>query len=79
MSDMKTPHVTNYRFSSDITLRKVLEHHPWFGFEMEFFMMDIDTNLPLGFPTSGESPEQGKFYCSAGGGRAYGREIIERH
>ena len=79
MSDMKTPHVTNYRFNSDLTLRKVANKRPWFGFEMEFFMMDINTNLPLGFPMSGETPEQGRFYCSAGGGRAYGREIIERH
>jgi len=78
LSDMTSPHPTNARYSSDVILRKVAQQCPWFGFEMEFFMMDIDTDLPLGFPESGETPKQGKFYCSAGAGRAYGREIIEK-
>ena len=25
----------------------------WFGFEQEYFIMDLDTNLPLGFPAGG--------------------------
>ena len=25
----------------------------WFGFEQEYFIMDVDTQLPLGFPVGG--------------------------
>lgn len=51
----------------------------WFGFEQEYFLWDLETNKPLGFPTSGFPAPQGPYYCSVGAGKAYGREIIEEH
>lgn len=51
----------------------------WFGFEQEYFLWDLETNKPLGFPASGFPAPQGPYYCSVGAGKAYGREIIEEH
>jgi glutamine synthetase len=51
----------------------------WFGFEQEYFLWDMETNNPLGFPANGYPAPQGPYYCSVGAGNAYGRHIIEEH
>ncbi|HEY8931475.1 MAG TPA: glutamine synthetase beta-grasp domain-containing protein [Mucilaginibacter sp.] len=51
----------------------------WFGFEQEYFLWDIETNKPLGFPANGYPAPQGPYYCSVGAKNAYGREIVEEH
>jgi glutamine synthetase len=51
----------------------------WFGFEQEYFLWDIETNKPLGFPAGGYPAPQGPYYCSVGAQNAYGRHIIEEH
>jgi len=51
----------------------------WFGFEQEYFLWDMETNKPLGFPANGYPAPQGPYYCSVGAGNAYGRHIIEEH
>ena len=51
----------------------------WFGFEQEYFLYDLTTNMPLGFPVGGYPKPQGPYYCSVGAQNAYGREIIEEH
>lgn len=52
----------------------------WFGFEQEYFLMDLDTNLPLGFSPGTNSPNpQGQYYCSVGARNAFGRQIVEEH
>jgi len=69
-----TPHVSNGRaqISDD-------DNDFWFGFEQEYFLYDLTTNMPLGFPAGGYPKPQGPYYCSVGAQNAYGREIIEEH
>ena len=70
-----TPHATNARATIDDE-----DQDFWFGFEQEYFLMDTDTEKPLGFPADGTDPSpQGQYYCSVGARNAYGREIIEEH
>jgi glutamine synthetase len=51
----------------------------WFGFEQEYFIMDVDTQLPLGFPLGGYPGPQGMYYCSVGGKNTHGRNLVEEH
>ena len=51
----------------------------WFGFEQEYFIMDCDTLLPLGFPVGGYPVPQGMYYCSVGGKNTHGRDLVEEH
>jgi len=51
----------------------------WFGFEQEYFIMDVDTQLPLGFPLGGYPGPQGMYYCSVGGKNTHGRDLVEEH
>ncbi|HSY62391.1 MAG TPA: glutamine synthetase beta-grasp domain-containing protein [Cytophaga sp.] len=69
-----TPHVSNGRaqISDD-------DNDFWFGFEQEYFLYDLTTHMPLGFPAGGYPKPQGPYYCSVGAQNAYGREIIEEH
>ena len=78
---MITPHETNTRHQLNHLLHdnNVDKQVPQFGFEMEFFMMNPDTDKPLGFPDSGEPPKQGQFYCSNGTTNCFGRTIIDEH
>ena len=79
--DMETPHETNTRnqLSKLMENKNIHVQDPWFGFEMEFFMMNPDTGYPIGFPRSGEPPKQGQFYCSNGATNCFGRAIIDEH
>ncbi|MAS17335.1 MAG: glutamine synthetase [Euryarchaeota archaeon] len=51
----------------------------WFGYEQEYFIMDVDTQLPLGFPVGGYPGPQGLYYCSVGGKNTHGRDLVEAH
>ncbi len=51
----------------------------WFGFEQEYFLWDVDTNLPPGFPIGGYPAPQGPYYCSVGAKNAHGRPLVEEH
>lgn len=58
---------------------KFPEKDYWFGLEQEFFLFDINSNKPLGFPQSyafNPGP-QGPYYCSVGGENTYGRNIVQ--
>ncbi len=70
-----TPHATNKRAT-------IMDDDDdfWFGFEQEYFLYDLDTMAPLGFPTGGGYPApQGPYYCGVGAKSAFGRAIVEEH
>ncbi len=66
-----TPHETNGRATIEDD-----NDDFWFGFEQEYFIMDSETKLPIGFPHHGW---QGQYYCSVGGQNTFGRELVEEH
>lgn len=72
------PTQNNHRSAAVKIFNQALEEEPWFGLEQEYFMFDSKTNLPLGFPAN-DNAEQGKYYCSAGAGNAFGRKLAEEH
>jgi glutamine synthetase len=69
-----SPHSTNGRSQIDDD-----DNDFWFGFEQEYFIMDTDTQLPLGFPVGGYPGPQGMYYCSVGGRNTHGRDFVEEH
>ncbi|MEE9440216.1 MAG: glutamine synthetase beta-grasp domain-containing protein [Saprospiraceae bacterium] len=69
-----TPHVSNGRAKIDDD-----DNDFWFGFEQEYFLYDINTNKPLGFPLEGMPAPQGQYYCSVGVENAFGRKFVEEH
>lgn len=72
------PHPTNTRIIAQRMFDQTIRDEPWFGFEMEFFMIDPKTNLPIGFKTA-DVPKAGPYYCGVGASKSYGRNIIEEH
>ena len=38
----------------------------WFGFEQEYTLIGVETNLPLGFPKDGYPGPQGPYYVGRG-------------
>ena len=70
------PLVNNHRKWANDLFEKDLSQKPWFGLEQEYFLIDPNTNLPLGFD---EKKTQGQFYCSVGCTNTYGRDVAEQH
>jgi glutamine synthetase len=69
-----TPHESNGRATIDEE-----DEDFWFGYEQEYFLVDPETNLPLGFPNGGYPGPQGPYYCGVGARAEFGREIIDEH
>ncbi|MDR9365933.1 MAG: glutamine synthetase beta-grasp domain-containing protein [Balneolaceae bacterium] len=69
-----TPHETNKRATIDEE-----DEDFWFGYEQEYFLVDPETNRPLGFPADGYPAPQGPYYCGVGAKAVFGREIIDEH
>jgi glutamine synthetase len=75
MNSDGTPHPSNGRATIEDD-----DNDFWFGFEQEYFLWDLETDRPLGFPAEGfPARPQGPYYCSVGAQNAYGRNIVEEH
>ena len=74
-----SPHETNSRHLTTTLVTETEGHEPWLGFEQEYTVMS--EGRPLGFPHHPEHypRPQGIYYCSAGGDRAFGRNISSAH
>ena len=73
-----TPHSSNRRVALEEIVSLTEDHEPWFGLEQEYTIVR-EKGWPIGFPVGGYPEPQGKYYCSAGGDRAYGRQICDLH
>lgn len=71
------PIETNTRKPAMDIFRQTKNDRPWFGLEQEYVLYDLKTNRPLGWKEKMEP--QGKYYCSVGSDRAFGRHIIDEH
>ncbi len=70
-----TAHVSNGRATIDDP-----DDDFWFGFEQEYFLMDPETKLPVGFPAGGAPLQgQGPYYCGVGGQNVFGRNFKDDH
>jgi len=69
-----TPHPSNGRATINDD-----DNDFWFGFEQEYFLWDVDTQLPPGFPPGGFPAPQGPYYCSVGAANTFGRDCVEEH
>ena len=74
-----TPLKNNHRVEAVKIFNQILDQEPWYGIEQEYFIINPETNLPLGFPKKGYPTPQGQYYCSVGTSNAFGREIAEEH
>ena len=70
-----SPHPTNARATIDDD-----DADFWFGFEQEYFLIDPETSLPIGFPAGGfPKRAQGPYYCGVGGQNVFGRDFKDEH
>jgi glutamine synthetase len=74
-----TPLENNHRQWAKAIFDQALDEEPWYGLEQEYFLIDPNTNKPLGFPQNGFPNPQGQYYCSAGTQNAFGRQVAEEH
>jgi glutamine synthetase len=58
---------------------KYKEQEPWYGLEQEYFIIDPNTKLPLGFGINTYPEPQGKYYCGIGGYKEKERSLVEKH
>ena len=73
------PHKDNTRHlaSNIFTNDTVTNFEPWFGLEQEFFLINHNTNLPIGYFGEGKTTPQGQYYCSVGYGNAIYRSVVD--
>lgn len=74
-----TPIENNHRPYAVNIFNQNLEEEPWYGIEQEYFLINPETELPLGFPKNGFPHPQGQYYCSVGTGNSFGRNIADEH
>ncbi len=72
---------TNTRHNAMKIFEAVKDQRPLFGLEQEYVLYNPRTGRPLGWSSDpNEEPEpQGKYYCSVGCDRAFGRDIVQSH
>ena len=70
------PLFNNTRYNANEIFNQKLEEKPWFGLEQEYFLIDPNTNLPLGYDAT---KTQGQYYCGIGYENTFGRSIVEEH
>jgi glutamine synthetase len=73
------PHIDNKRFEANKIFEKDQDHHPWYGYEQEYFITS-DTNANIfSKNVNNENFTQGQFYCANGTENIIHREFVDVH
>ncbi|EJD01101.1 glutamine synthetase [Fomitiporia mediterranea MF3/22] len=73
-----TPNKTNHRAAAKKIMEAAAADQPWFGLEQEYTLMGMD-GRPFGWPVGGFPGPQGPYYCGAGAGKVFARDLVEAH
>lgn len=75
-----TPHSTNKRNKLANVVDKY-DSQTMYGLEQEYFIYNVQTQKPLGWPSDPRSfpRPQGDYYCGVGGKNVVGREFVDHH
>lgn len=75
------PIKSNHRYEAATIFdnQNVINEKPWYGLEQEYVLINRKNNKILGWPETGWPEKQGKYYCSVGSDRAFGRPIVDEH
>jgi len=74
-----TPHSSNSRARMIDAMIAHGNSEPFLGFEQEYFLINSETNRPLGWEETKDPGPQGPYYCGVGAGTVEGRSISELH
>ena len=74
-----TPHESNSRAKMIDAMIAHGDSEPFLGLEQEYFMINADTNRPLGWDLEADPGPQGPYYCAVGSGNVDGRVLSELH
>lgn len=78
-----SPTASNHRSKACDIFDALPDEHPWFGLEMEFYLMKQcqehpTTNSKKPFGWHRDCNPQGQYYCSVGCNNAFGRKVVEQ-
>ena len=73
------PMPNNHRHNAVKTFNEDKDVQPWFGLEQEYFIINPNSKMPLGFPNGGYPEPQGNYYCSVGTLNNFGRKVADLH
>lgn len=74
----ESSHTSNKRSNMVDTVNKHDKETLW-GWEQEYFIFDINTKRPIGWPVNALPSPQGQYYCAVGSNNINGRNFVEEH
>mmetsp|Transcript_117879 Transcript_117879/g.328355 ORF Transcript_117879/g.328355 Transcript_117879/m.328355 type:complete len:467 (-) Transcript_117879:262-1662(-) len=75
------PRSYNTRAACDAAMARALSagDDPWFGIEQEYYLLDLKTSWPLGWPAGKFPGHHEAYFCATGANKCIGRDIVECH
>jgi len=69
----------NTRAPCEAVMFRAASDDPWFGIEQEYYLLDINTGWPLGWPENAFPGQHDAYYLAIGANKAPGRDVVESH